>query len=288
MEAEDRCAVYAAGMSDSLTDYEREQWQRIERWRLRAPPAASRGLSRASGPASRALQKLVPDGVLRSAMDLLQSAAERSANRSQILRMAAVTDIAELRSRELEDCDRLAQRVRRQGALIGGGAGAALGLAGGIGLALDMPTLLIVCLRTIHRTGLCYGEDCADRRDLPLAIFALASANTREEKQYALDALDRGWEGDADALREGVERSAQRELAKEAMQIGLHRLSLQLARRLGWRLGAGALPVIGAAIGGGVNAWFLNEVAVAASYTFQWRRLREHIAALPAESGVQE
>lgn len=270
-----------------MNDYEREQWQRIERWRARAPSVANRGFARASGPASRALQKLVPDGVLRRALDLLQSAAERSANRRQILRLAAADDIGALQNRALEECDRLALRVRRQGALLGGGAGAALGLAGGFGLALDMPALVIVCLRTIHRIGLCYGEDCADRRDLPLAIFALASANTREEKQHALDVLDRGWEGDVDALRDGVERTAERELAKEAMQIGLHRLSLQLTRRLGWRLGAGALPVIGAAIGGGVNAWFLNEVALAATHVFQWRRLRSRMPAPDSGAAAQ-
>lgn len=270
-----------------MNDYEREQWRRIEKWRARAPAAANRTFSRSAGPASRALRKLIPDGALRSALDLLQTAAERSANRSQILRLADLSEIGQLQTLPLERSDQLARRVRQQGALLGGGAGAALGLAGGVGLALDMPALLVVCLRTIHRIGLCYGEDCSEHRDLPLAIFALASANTPEEKLQALETLDRGWEGDADGLREGVERTAERELAKEAMQIGLHRLSMQLARRLGWRLGAGALPVIGAAIGGAVNARFLNEVAQAAIHTFQWRRLRSRVPALESGAAAQ-
>jgi hypothetical protein len=81
-----------------------------------------------------------------------------------------------------------------------------------------------------------------------------------------------------------VERTAERELAKEAMQIGLRRLSQQLARRLGWRLGAAALPLVGALIGGGVNAWFLRQTAIAAQRCFQWRWLQRRRAqsAVPA------
>jgi hypothetical protein len=268
---------YAGAMAPQFNDYERRQWQRIRRWRARPPSIASRGFTHASGRITRMLSKLVPGVALRTALNLVQSAAIRTADQRAILRLAGVDDLDGLRELPLEACDKLAQRERRNGALLGGGTGTALGLAGGIGLVLDVPTLLLVTFRTIHRVGLCYGEDCADQRLLALGIFALASANTYEEKQSALAALDLERAGDAQGLRNGVARTAEREFAKEAMQFSFKQLSGQFVRRLGWRLGAGALPVVGAAIGGGVNAWFLQQTALAAQHTFQWRRLQARV-----------
>jgi len=257
-----------------LTRYERDQLERIVEWREEQPSPATRTFSRASGRVSRAVQTLVPASALRASLDLVQGAAERIADRRSILRRASVADLDELRSGPLERCDRTATSMRRRGALLGGASGAVLGLAGGAGLTLDVPTLLIVTFRTIHRIGLCYGEDCADMRMLPLGIFAAASANTAEEKREALRLLDTEFAGHLQSFRDGVERAAERELAKEAVQFSFKRLSRQFAERLGWRLGAGALPIVGAAVGGGVNAWYLHEVALAAIRTFQWRWLQ--------------
>src|SRR3546814_1921231 len=72
---------------------------------------------------------------------------------------------------------------------LGVSGGALFGLAGAPGMAADIPTLLALALRTIHRTAYCYGEDwrAPERRGLAIGVFALASANTLEEKQA-------GWE----------------------------------------------------------------------------------------------
>ena len=74
----------------------------------------------------------------------------------------------------------------------------------------DVPSLLVQAFRVIHRTGLCYGEDCTEEalKRLPVAIFALASANSLAEKQAALAVLERDAEADSAAIREGLEREA--------------------------------------------------------------------------------
>ena len=41
------------------------------------------------------------------------------------------------------------------------------------------------------------------------------------------------------------------------------------------RKAAGSIPIVGAAVGAAVNAWYLNDVAQAARFTFQERWLRE-------------
>src|SRR5439155_20485001 len=117
-----------------------------------------------------------------------------------------------------------ARTVGRRAAVTAGGTGALFGIAGALGLVADVPTLLTIALRTIHRTGLCYGEKPAadDERRLSIGIFALASANSVEEKRAGLAALH-GAGGDLidAAWREGVERVAERQLAKEAATLSL-------------------------------------------------------------------
>jgi hypothetical protein len=135
---------------------------------------------------------------------------------------------------------------------------------------------------------LCYGEDLAapERRRLPVAVFALASANSMREKQEALEAIDTVVQaGDSAAAIDGISRAAQRELAKDSVAFSLNNLGKSLARNLGWRKAGETLPVVGALVGGSVNAWYLNELAHAAQYTFQLRWLRQkygHEDALPA------
>jgi hypothetical protein len=261
-------------VTSHLSDYERKQLQRIEEWRYEPPSIATRTFSRASGPASRAVQTLVPASLLRGALDFVQSAAERFAGRESILKLADVANIEALRQVPLERCDRLASSSRWRATAFAGGSGMFFGLAGAAGMTLDMSSLLVLTFRVIYRVGLCYGDDCGGNRRVPLAIFAIASANSEREKAAALAALDAESTIDFGSWRNGIERAAERELAKSAAQLSLNNLSRQFAKRLGWSVSAGALPVIGAAVGGGVNAWYLHDVAVAATRAFQARWLR--------------
>ena len=97
------------------------------------------------------------------------------------------------------------------------------------------------------------------------------------EKQTALRALAGSGGGlmlqDA-AWRDGIERAAERELAKEAAVMSLNNLARQLGLNLGWRKAGGALPVIGAAVGGSVNAWYLYDVTRTAQFCYQERWLQ--------------
>ncbi|MBL6750382.1 MAG: EcsC family protein [Nevskia sp.] len=267
-----------------LLRYEREQLQRIRKWRGEPPGPATRAFGQAATPAAEAVEKLVPGVLLRLALESVHAAAVRLSDRRSILRRAQLPDIAALREGQLKRCDDLAEQVRRRAVGLAGGSGAVFGAAGTLGLIADIPTLLTLTFRTIHRIGLCYGEELGapERRHTAVAVFALASANSMDEKQQALAALD------ADALdaevhwREGIERAAERELAKEAAIFSLNNLGRQLARHLGWRKAAESLPVMGAVVGGSVNAWYLNDVARAAQHCFQWRWLLARHGTLPA------
>lgn len=262
------------------TPYEREQLARITEWRNESPDFFSQALGRALSPAARAVQRTIPVDWLRSALKGMQRTSARMADRRSILRAAQVDDLAALRAGSLAACDKVAGRVGRRGAALAGGSGALFGIAGAAGLVADVPTLLVQAFRVIHRTGLCYGEDCAEEelQRLPVAIFALASANTLEEKQSALAAIEHDASASDAAIRDGLERAAERELAKEATVFSISNLSSAIGRRLGLAKAGGSLPLMGAFVGAAVNAWYLNEVAYAARTAFQLRWLRRRYA----------
>lgn len=266
-----------------LSPYEQQQLEAIRRWSAEAPDALTRAFGRATAPAAAAVQRHLPTAALRAALHGMQQAGARTAARTALLRAAGVQRLEELDGLDLERCDRLARQVRRRGTALAGGSGALFGIAGALGLVADLPSLLLQTFRLIHRIGLCYGEDCDEPalRPLAVAVFALASANSMAEKQAALDAIAQTAPADTAAWRDGLERAAQREFAKEAAVFSLGNLARSVGQRLGLRKAASGVPVFGALVGGAVNAWYLDEVATAAQHVFQQRWLLRRHGALP-------
>jgi len=260
-----------------LNEYEHEQLALIREWRAQPPGLATRTIGHATAPLAEAAERMVPTVVLRLALDAMHALAVRLADPASVLRHGGVHRIEDLRQLPLESCDRLAEQVGHRAMLLGGGSGAVCGVAGGLGLVVDLPTLLTLTFRTIHRVALCYGEDLAppERRILPVAVFALASANSMDEKNQALHAIDSTLEpGVQTAWVEGLGRAAQRELAKDSVAFSLNNLGKSLARNLGWRKAGESVPLIGAVVGLSVNAWYVHDLARIARHTFQLRWLR--------------
>src|SRR5262245_32044700 len=114
----------------TLTAYETKVQHDLHAWQRAAPGVVPRLFARASGPASKALQNLVPEGVLDRAFLLARSAAQRLASRRGILLQAGVATLEELREAPLQTCDRVATHVRRRAVATAGVGGAALGVAG--------------------------------------------------------------------------------------------------------------------------------------------------------------
>jgi hypothetical protein len=260
-----------------LDPYEHAQLDQIRAWRAQSPGFATRTLGKATSKATDMVQKAIPDVALRLALESVHAAATKLADRRSILKHAGVNSLEELYGLPLQTCDGVAAKIGRRATLLAGSSGALFGVAGTFGMVADVPTLLTVTFRTIHRLALCYGEDLTapERRRLPVAVFALASANTLEEKQEALTAIDHEYAHEHDpAWREGIERAAQRELAKDAAVFSINNLGKTLVRRLGLRKAGESIPFLGAFVGGGVNAWYLNDVVKATQHTFQLRWLR--------------
>lgn len=258
--------------------YERQQWQALQHWLQAQPDWGTRVMAPPSRIAAYAAQHLVPVSALRATLRGVDHAAAWSSAQRDVLRAAGVDSLEQMAQLPLSECDRLARRVEWRAMALGGTSGTVFGIAGALGMVADVPTLLGLALRTIHRSAFCYGEDWRAEagQSLAIAVFALASANSRDEKQSAWQALASGAELYEAAWRDGVERVAERELAKEAAQLSLKTLAQRIGLNLGRRKALGVMPVIGAALGGAVNAGYLREVAKVARYVLQERWLRQH------------
>ena len=260
-----------------MTPYERKALKEIHAWQAQPPGWGTRLLAKPGGKVAKVVEVLVPTGALRAALSGADRLGRKLSDERSVLKRAGVAALPELREQPLEACDRLSRSVGRRAQALGGATGALFGIAGAAGLVADVPTLLTLALRTIHRIGFCYGEraDAAHERRMGIGIFALVSANSADEKLAALHALRAGGELLDAAWRDGVERVAERELAKDATAYSLQNLARAIGLNLGKRKIAGTVPVLGAAVGGAVNAWYLADVAQTARYVFQERWLRE-------------
>ena len=266
-----------------LNDYEQKQLRQIREWQAESPGWGTRLLAKPGGKVAGAVQAMVPEDALRAALDGVNRVAEKLSDDRSILKRAKLDALTQLREVELQVCDKLMRTEQRRAMAMGGVGGAAFGVAGAAGMVADVPSLIALALRTIHRIGLCYGEDLRkpQHRKLAIGVFALVSANSLEEKQTAVAALrDFGAQSlDEAAWRDGVERAAEREFAKEAAVFSLQNLAGKLGINLGQRKAAGVVPVLGALIGGSVNAWYLYDVAQVSRYVFQERWLGERYSA---------
>ena len=257
-----------------MTDYEQQQLETLRQWEQATPGWGTRLLAKPGSKAAVAVKTLVPVSALRAALNGLNDVAFRYSGREALLKTAGIDEPRQLRDLPLEVCDQLSRQVERRAMALAGAGGAVLGIAGAAGMVVDVPALLGMGLRTIHRTAMCYGEDGLQaHKAMAIGIFALASANSMEEKQAALAALrSRGDLLDA-AWRDGVERVAEREMAKEAAVFSMQTLASRIGVQMGRRKVMGVVPVLGAAVGASMNAWYVHDVAGVARYVFQERWL---------------
>lgn len=264
------------GTLNDLTSYEEEQTTQIRKWKAEEPGVVSKALNVVLTPVNWLFQKIIPPKAIQGAIDGANQLGGLLADSKDILRDGRVITISELRYKDLQLSDKLADDVHNWAIGIAAAEGAGTGALGVLGIAVDIPAVITLALRTIHKIGLCYGYECSsqDDKDFILAVLAASGANSMEEKITALTTLraievtiaKQTWKSIA-------EKAAKERLSKEAAINGLRNLAKQLGINLTKRKALVAIPVIGAAVGGTVNGWYLKEVGWAARRAFQERWL---------------
>lgn len=262
-----------------LSEYEKHQIREIGEWKREEPSVASKVVGFVLTPLTWLIHKVVPDAAIRGVLDLSSSAAEWLTDTDDIVRDAGVNRVEDLKKHDLEKSDQLANEVHNWAIGLATVEGGGTGAAGVFGLAVDIPAIIVIALRTIHKIGVCYGFEVKTKsdREFVLAIMAASGANEMKEKVAALSTL-RAIEVSVakTTWKKLAEKAATEQFGKEAGIIGIKNLAKQLGINLTKRKTLQAIPAIGAIVGASVNGWYIKEVGWAARRAFQERWLMEN------------
>ncbi|MGR3179184.1 MAG: EcsC family protein [Candidatus Anammoxibacter sp.] len=260
----------------SLTKYEEEQVMKIREWKIKEPNVASKTFGKVVAPVTWVVQKVVPKAAIRGAIDGANSAGKWLSDTGDIKRDGMVSEILNLRKKDLELSDKLANSVHNWAIGMATAEGGGTGFFGIIGIAVDIPAIVTLAMRTIHKTGLCYGYESIDENDnqFILAILAASGANSVTEKTAALTTLrsievtvaKQTWKALA-------EKAANQQISKEGAIMAIKNLAKQIGINITKRKALQAIPVIGALVGASVNGWYIKDVGWAARRAFQERWL---------------
>ena len=241
-----------------LTDYESNQIRKIAVWKSKPPNPFAEIFHRVTAPGVKLVEKVIPDRLVHAAINGSFDLAEKLAGKSDVKRQAGVRALHDLRKKPLEECDHLALQTERLAQVYAVVEGAATGAGGILTTLIDIPLLFILALRTILRTGYCYGFPL-DRRDrhFVVAVLTAAISGTPEVRRKRLDEIHEL----EDLLIEGVQEDL---LSEELLSI-LFQLEI-----------FESIPGIGAISGAAINLAFMNRVATTAHRVFQERWLRDN------------
>lgn len=183
---------------------------------------------------------------------------------------ANVHSARDIRNLDLEQIDKVVGFLdtRYKGMTLVEGAG--LGAVGLLGIPPDIVALLTLNLRAIGEYATYYGFDVSSQRErlFVLNILGLNSSSTPKCKGLAMAQLVR--------IAQDVARN---QTWKQLEQHTFVRVIQQISKALGIRLTkkklAQVVPVVGAAIGGGFNAYFTMNVCRSSYYLYRERFLAE-------------
>lgn len=259
-----------------MNKYEKNEHEAILEWKKSEPSVVDKAVGFVFTPASWLINKIVPQKAIEGSLVAFDKIAEFFTDTADVLRDGSVDRLEELRSKDLRLSDDLANNVHNWALAVAGAEGGVAGFAGVWGMAVDIPALITMSLRVIHKTGVCYGFEVKtkDDRDFVLGVLSAASANTMKEKATAVALLQKinilvaktTW-------KKLAEKAAANKYGLAALIIAIKNLAKQLGINLTKRKVAQAIPVIGAGVGAAVNVTFVNDVAWAARRMYQERWL---------------
>ena len=265
--------------TDLISDYEKGQYDEIVKWKNEEPGIVSQVTGVVLKPVTWLVQKVIPTKGIEGVLNGSNWLAETLTDSDDICRDGGVANIRELQYKDLELSDRLANNCHNWAiaiALSEGGAAGALGLPG---MIADVPALITMSLRLIHKIGLCYGYQCETEADknYVLAIMSAAGANSVHEKMVSVSTLQMIRNVIAkNTWKKIAEKAANNKFGIEAAIIAIKELAKRLGINITKRKAAQAVPIVGGAVGAAVNADYVRDVGWAARRAFQERWLSDN------------
>ncbi len=270
-------------MTREPSPYECRALEEIDAFRNPSRSRAGKALSRLTAPAGKAMSwatgTAVGEAVTRAVqgiLSLLNDGASWSVRTEAIhseFRAQGHTHIRapkDIHSLELEHVDRTVGYLAAKYKALAAAEGAGVGALGGLAILGDIPLLAGFALRAVNEFAAYYGFDTLlqSERMFALSVLTEASSPTVAAKQVTLAELSR-----ASAMlgRSATWGELQRGASVNALKTTAEALGVRLTKGKLAQL----LPVAGAVVGAGFNAWYLHEVTHTAYMLYRERFLVE-------------
>jgi len=270
-------------VAGELSPYDRKALAEIEAFRKPMQSRAGRALSFITAPAGKAVDlvagSMVGEAVTRAIqgiLSLLNDGASWSVRTEAILAEfrakghPRVHSPGDIHSLELEQVDRTVGYLSAKYKALAAAEGAGVGALGGVAILADIPLLAGMALRAVNEFAAYYGFDTSlqSERMFALSVLTLASSPTVAAKQVTLAELSYA---SAMLSRGAAWAELQRGASINAVKTSAEALGMRLTKSKLAQL----VPVAGAVVGAGFNAWYLNEVTNAAYMLYRERFLKE-------------
>jgi len=282
------------GAVTKLTPYEQAQADKILSWKRETPGIVEQAVGFALSPISSMLTRMVPPALIESLLRASDWLAEKTLISPRGVAEPPAEGVELVPLPGLEILDEEAERVRKWAIAYAGGEGAVAGVFGLFSLPVDIPAVITLSLRTIRRVGLCYGYAGTgeEEKRFVLGVLSVAGANSMKQKVAALTTL-RNLEVALLTQAGNVlaAKAAERAVSGETALLFVRDVAEQLGVNLTQRRALAAIPIIGAAVGGAMNAWYVRDIGQSAQRAYQerWLRDRGHIidhVATPPDSAA--
>ncbi len=264
---------------EKMTPYEYNEYEQIIKWQNEEPSVVSQTINGILKPVSWLVGKIVPPKAIQGALTAFDGLAELLTDSNDIKRDGGVDNVEELRIKDLQLSDKLANEVHNWANGIAAVEGAGTGTLGLPGLIADIPSLITMSLRVIHKIGLCYGYDCITQTDKQFvySILSAAGSNSIKEKAASISTLQAINKTIAGVTwKKMAEKATENKFGIEALILAIKQLAKQLDINITKRKAKQAIPFIGAGVGAALNIAFINDVAWAARRAYQERWLMEN------------
>jgi len=264
---------------EKMTPYEYNEYEQIIKWQNEEPSVVSQTINGVLKPVSWLIGKIVPPKAIQGALTAFDGLADLLTDSDDIKRDGGVNNVEELRHKDLQLSDKLANNVHNWAYGIAATEGLVTGAMGLPGLIADIPSLITMSLRVIHKIGLCYGYDCITQTDKKFvySILSTAGSNSVKEKAASISTLHAINKTVAKVTwKKMAEKAAENKFGIEALILAIKQLAKQLEINITRRKALQAIPIIGAGVGAALNIAFINDVAWAARRAYQERWLMEN------------
>jgi hypothetical protein len=266
---------------EELSTYEKQALNEIDAFKHPQPTPLGVWWRRVSSPLEQATDRALGTGpgarlvrIVQEVVEVINNGATWTVRRPAVLEEfreaghSEVKELGDIRDLALQDVDRIVGPLSSKYQALAVAEGAGSGLLGGLAIAADMGLVVGMALRAANEYATHYGfdVDSPGERLFIVRVLAAASSPNQDDRRAALEELATlaAELESSDGWRQPTAASGVKVTAKLAEALTVRLLKGKLGQ---------VIPLAGAVIASGYNAWFVGSVTAMAYQLYRERFL---------------